>query len=348
MAYAGVLDDVRRCVRLQVPERLPVMALTEEFDVGQAGLTYEEYAANADNVAKAHIQAIEDFGYDWACIYIDDCIEFEPLGVETVGRGNIPRSALTFLPAAAETVRALRIPDPCRAGRMPILLEAIAKVRERVGDSAVICGRSPAPFSAAALLFGVQTVMMLIYDNPALLRDAMGFLMDAAEVFARAQIEAGAHALWVGDCSASSRFISPSHFMEFAAAPAAEHLARLKRLGALTIYFAAEKQIPHLDAMCGLGADIIGLGEDANLAECKAAVGDRACLMGNLDPINVLLNGTPEIVEAEVRRIVGTACRSGGHLFNTGEGVPRATPVENVRAMVRALRESVGLLHGGR
>jgi len=340
MAYHGILDDVRRCVKLQIPSRLPVMALTEEFDVGQARLTYEEYAASANNVSRVHIEGIERFDYDWACIYIDDCIEFEPLGVRTIGSGNIPRSVAEFLPATLDVVRRLSIPDPRRDGRMPILLNAIAKVRERFGDSVLVCGRSPAPFSAATLVFGLQPVMMLIYDDPPLLQEMMRFLTDAAEVFARAQIEAGAHALWVGDCSASSRFLSLRHFHEFAAAAAADHIARLKRLGATTIYFAAERLVPHLDATAKLGADIIGLSENADLAACKAAVGHKVCLMGNLDPINVMLNGTPDLVQTEVKRIIDTACRDGGHLFNTGEGVPIATPVENVRAMVRALREA--------
>jgi MtaA/CmuA family methyltransferase len=334
-----VLADVERCVALGVPERLPVFALTEEFDVGQAGLTYEEYAASPDAVTRVHIRGVETFDYDWACIYIDDCIEFEPLGVETVGCGNIPRSASKFLPATLESLRRLKLPDPCNDGRMPILLEAIRRVRQRFGDSVLICGRCPAPFSAATLLFGVQAVMMLMYDDPGLLRDMMRFLTDAAEVYARAQIQAGAHALWVGDCSASSRFISVRHFREFAAEPASQHIARLKRMGAVTIYFGAEVETSRLQAAAKLGADIIGISEEADLARCKAAVGDRVCVMGNLDPINVLMNGTPELVESEVKRIVASA-GGRGWLFNTGEGVPRFTPQENVKAMVRALRAS--------
>lgn len=342
MPYNTVLDDIRACVNLGVPSRLPVMALTEEFDVGQAGLTYEEYAASADNVARVHIEGVERFDYDWACIYIDDCIEFEPLGVRTIGSGNVPRSVAEFLPATLDVVRSLSLPDPRRDGRMPVLLDAIAKVRERFGDSVLVCGRSPAPFSAATLVFGLQPVMMLIYDDPPLLQAMMRFLTDAAEAFARAQVQAGAHALWVGDCSASSRFLSLRHFHEFATAPAADHVARLKRLGATTIYFAAERLVPHLDATAKLGADIIGLSENADLAACRAAVGHKVCLMGNLDPINVMLNGTPDLVQTEVRRIVESAGRGGGYLFNTGEGVPIATPIENVRAMVRALRDAWG------
>ena len=49
MAYAGVVDDVKTCIKLNLPRRLPVFALSEEFDVRMAGLTYEEYSTDAKN-----------------------------------------------------------------------------------------------------------------------------------------------------------------------------------------------------------------------------------------------------------------------------------------------------------
>ena len=36
MAYSGVMDDIRKCVKLQKPLRVPVFALSEEFDVRMA------------------------------------------------------------------------------------------------------------------------------------------------------------------------------------------------------------------------------------------------------------------------------------------------------------------------
>jgi uroporphyrinogen-III decarboxylase len=60
--------------------------------------------------------------------------------------------------------------------------------------------------------------------------------------------------------------------------------------------------------------------------------------MGNLDTIEVLRPSTPEEVEREVGRIVRAARDGGGYIFCTGEGVTHDTPVENVKAMARAVR----------
>ena len=340
MAYNGVLEDVKRCIKLGLPEKMPVFALTEEFDVGQSGLTYEEYTANAENAALIHRKGIERFNYDWACVYMDDCIEFEPMGVKTIGNKNIPRSVSKFLPASYASLDSLKIPDPYKDGRMPILLDTIRKLREKFGDTVLICGRTPAPFSASTLLYGMQETMLLMVDAPQLLFDTMSFLAEVEINFARAQIDAGAHALWIGDCCASSRFLSVPCYQQFAIEPAKNLLSAIKDMNAFSFYFGAEKNICHLIASAAINADVIGLSENADLVECKAAVDGKVCLMGNLDPINIMLNGTPEMVRTEVESIISKVSVKGGHLVNTGEGVPMATPVNNVETFIQTIEKT--------
>ena len=81
MAYKGVMDDVRKCIALQKPNRLPAFAMSEEFDVRMAGVTYNDYNRDAKLLAKCQSDVIKRFDYDWAWLQIDDCIEFEILGV---------------------------------------------------------------------------------------------------------------------------------------------------------------------------------------------------------------------------------------------------------------------------
>ena len=61
------MDDVRTCVDLGVPKRVPVFALSEEFDVKWYGkYTYEETCQDGDKMAETLIAATEQFNYDWA------------------------------------------------------------------------------------------------------------------------------------------------------------------------------------------------------------------------------------------------------------------------------------------
>src|SRR5512142_2836391 len=113
MPYDTVLDDVRSAIALKRPSRLPVFACSEEFDVKWHGrYAYEEVCQDGRLMAEVWTAAIEEFDYDWAWLQVDDCFEFEPLGVATHGEGNILRATRGYLPATHETLDRLRIPDP--------------------------------------------------------------------------------------------------------------------------------------------------------------------------------------------------------------------------------------------
>jgi uroporphyrinogen decarboxylase len=157
-------------------------------------------------------------------------------------------------------------------------------------------------------------------------------------VIARAQLEAGAHALWVGDCCASSRFISLDHYREFALEPAKALVARVREAGGIFFFYTAGPRIDYLKVMAEVAVDVVSLPEEADIVQAKEAIGSRVCLMGNIDPIKVMWRGTPEEVAAHTRRIK-EVCRKGGHIFNTGEGLPFDTPVENVLTMMRVMRD---------
>jgi len=342
VAYAGVLDDVRAAVAGRAPHRFPALALSEELDVRAAGMTYEEYSLDARKIERALSTGIQTFDYDWAQVYIDDCLEFEPLGVETAGSGNVPRSVSRYLPATPAALQTLRIPDPERDGRLPILLEALRRLRERWADTILVCGRVPAPFSCLSLACGMEASLLLLHDAPDLARRAIRHFVEQQLVIGKAQIRAGAHALWIGDCPASSRFISDGCYRESALGPARDLVSGLKADGAVTMYFGAENDLRRLDAMAEVGADVLGLGERVDIEQAHRRLKGRNCVMGNIDPLGLLCRGSPAEVAQRVREIRERVSARGGHLFNTAEGIPRDAPVENVLAMVQAIHAQEG------
>ena len=339
MAYDGLMDDLRTIARLGVPSRVPVCAMSEEFDVRWYGQgTYEDVVLDAGRLAACTVAAVREFGYDWAWLQVDDCIEFEPLGVGTAGGGNILRATRDYLPATRETLDGLRVPDPRTSGRMPILLDAIRRVRAELGDTCCVTGRVAAPFSSTALLYGIQETMMLIYTDPDLLRATNDFFVKLQTAFGIAQLEAGAHALWVGDCNAMSNFISLEQYTQFAFEPCQRLLAACRDAGVLTCMHASEDKVPYIEKQCELGTDILSVGPAIDIAEAKAATRGKVALLGNLDPIEVLERASPEAVAAEAERIMAIGKEGGGYVFCSGEMVPRDTPEANMRAMVEAAR----------
>ena len=340
MAYDGLMDDIRTIAALGVPSRVPICALSEEFDVRWYDRgTYEQIVLDADRLAGCTIAAIGELDYDWAWLQVDDCIEFEALGVGCVGGGNILRATRDYLPATRQTLDALALPDPRRDGRMPILLEAIRQVRAELGDRICVTGRTAAPFSSTALLYGLQETMMLIYTDPDLLRATNDFFVELQTAWGIAQLQAGAHALWVGDCNAMSNFISLEHYTAFAFEPCRRLLEAYRRAGILTFLHASEGKLPYIERQCELGADILSVGPGIDIEQAKNAAAGKVALIGNLDPVHILQNAPSDQVAAEAGRIMNVGKRDGGYLFSTGEMVPRETPETNVRAMLAAARK---------
>jgi uroporphyrinogen decarboxylase len=70
----------------------------------------------------------------------------------------------------------------------------------------------------------------------------------------------------------------------------------------------------------------------------KARVGDRMCLMGNVNPLEVGVRGTPEEVRAATLDVLE---KSGGEgiILSVGGGTSPGMPRENIVAMKAALDE---------
>jgi len=340
MAYKGVVDDFRACCELRRPARVPVFALGLEFDMAQAGLTNQECRWDVDKAVRAIVEMVRRFDYDWAMVFPDDYIEFEPLGLRMRDDPHHPAMVAEYLPMTAETLRRFRLPDPGKDMRLPVHLEMIRRVKEALGDSVCVVGRIAAPFSALGLIYGIDVLLINMIEKPDLLRENLDFFVEHQVAFGRAQLAAGADALWLGDCVASSEFISPTQFSDFAAGPAAEVGSTLVRDGGLIIYHTAETSLPHLRLQVDLPVSAVNVGEGVSIASIKKELAPRKCLMGNFDPF-LLRDGTPAQVAAAADRMVRENLPGGGYVFDTGEGIMKNSPPENVKAMMDAAKAAV-------
>jgi uroporphyrinogen-III decarboxylase len=83
-----------------------------------------------------------------------------------------------------------------------------------------------------------------------------------------------------------------------------------------------------------------GIGGDAVPAEIKRRIGSRVCLIGGMDQVNILTNGTSEHIHAEVHRLFEALGPARGYILSASDHFFDA-PVENLRAFAAAGRECV-------
>lgn len=320
------------------PGELPVLMLNQEFDARSCGLTYEQYLSSVDAIVEAQARCIEEFDYDFAWMHLHDLVEFEPLGVSVKGGGNVVPGSAGHLAATAEMVSALRIPSGLvSTGQMPLLLGSIRGVRERFGDDVCVMGRVSAPFSAAIFLFGIEEGMLMTVTDPEILDQAIAFCEDFCVEVARLQIEAGAHALWVGDCNATSHLISPKTFRRYALEPAKRLLGAVREMGCIAWYYPGDDAPDSLMAFAEACPDMLNLTYGTDLPTMRMRLGDRLPLSGNLHPIELLERGSRDAIRAEAQRLI-SAEEGKPFILGSADCVTRETPAGNVKAAIQAAR----------
>jgi len=127
---------------------------------------------------------------------------------------------------------------------------------------------------------------------------------------------------------ASASLISPKTFKEFVK-PALTKIA--KELGGIRVLHICGNASPIISDMVETGFDGISIEEDLDIAKIKPLVGDVK-ILGNVSSKGALVMGDPDQVEAEARR----ALEAGVDLLEPGCGVSPITPIDNIKAMVKA------------
>jgi uroporphyrinogen-III decarboxylase len=67
------------------------------------------------------------------------------------------------------------------------------------------------------------------------------------------------------------------------------------------------------------------------MAEARQALGPELVLLGNIDPVRILRDGTPEVVTSALRLCCDAAAPR--YIIGAGCEIPRGTPHENVHAL---------------
>lgn len=229
----------------------------------------------------------------------------------------------------------LKPPDPNTGRRMSDRLEAIRRFREQVGGTVPIMGWVEGALAEAADLRGVSTLLTDLYERTDWVRDLLEICAEVEIAFARAQVQAGADIIGLGDAIASQ--ISPKMYQQFAL-PYEQHIfAAVREMGAvprLHICGNTTRLLPH---MAQSGADIIDLDWMVDIHQAAETFGDRAAVCGNFDPLAVILRGTPD----QVRQAVLNCQKLGGNRCISAAGceIPDGTPHANLLAQAQALQE---------
>ena len=332
---------VRACLRKPV-DRTPVWFLRQagrymqEYRDVRKHHTLVEICKQPDLASEVTITAAEKLGVDAAIIFADLLLPLEPMGLPfefQAGEGPVVHHPVR----TAANVAALRTD---RAGDLAYVARAIEKVAAHFRDRLGIIGFCGAPFTLASYMIEGGGSRNYIFTKQMMYGDTLAWrsLLDKLVVvlieYCRLQVQAGADVIQIFDSWVGSLSLADYH--DYALEASKRLIRAVQGLGVPVIYFGVETA-GLLEAMASTGADVIGLDWRQPLDEGWRVVGHHHAVQGNLDPITLF--APLHVLEQRVREILRAAAGRPGHIFNLGHGIVPGTPVENVQAVAKMVRE---------
>ncbi len=341
---------LRACKRQNV-ERTPVWMMRQagrylpEYRAVRAKSDFLTMVRTPELAAEVTVQPVDLIGVDAAIIFSDILVVPEAMGLgfemEEAKGPRFPRTIRT-----RADVDALRVPDPMQ--KLRYVVDAIETARRSLQGRVPLIGFAGSPWTLATYMIegggsrDYQHVMRMMLDDPETFGMLIAKLTETVTLYLEAQLAAGADALQIFDTWAG--VLPPDHFKKWSLDPIFNIVSRLHRDGQPVIVFC--KGANHsLGDIARIGADVVSVDWNVDLAEARAQIADRAAIQGNLNPS--FLFGSPESIRREVTAVLRKYGQGPGHIFNLGHGVFPEVPVEHVRAMVRAVKAESAVFHRG-
>ena len=312
-------------------DHLPVMPITMMFAADQIGVPYGRYAGDYRVLVEAQLRTAERFELDYVSVISDPGREAADCGANVRYFDNQPPAIDEAMARLADrsALRGMKVPDPLGGGRMHDRVKGVGEFQRRVGKKLIIEGWVEGPCAEAADLRGINTLMMDFIDEPAFVRDMFAFCIEMGTRFAQAQVGAGADIIGIGDAAAS--LVGPAIYDEFVWPYEKRLVDAIRAMGAKTRLHICGNTSAIVSQMGRLGCDIVDLDYPVSIKMAREAMGPDQVLLGNIDPVRVVRNGTPESIAAAL----GQCHSEAGRRFVVGAGceIPRDTKPENMMAM---------------
>lgn len=276
----------------------------------------------------AHTKA----GIESIRVPFDLCVEAEVLGAEiNQGRKNSQPSVIKPAIRREKDLDVTFKPDPKNDGRMKTVCDAVSILSEKYSDVPIIAGIT-GPFTLAGQIRGVEMLLMDFFDNPDFVKTLLNYTTEVLIDFAKALTESGADSIIVIDPSAGCELLGKKHY-ESMALPYCKKL--IDSIKVPTILHICGDTTPILEKMCETNADAISLDHLVDMKTAFDTVGNRICLIGNINPADTLFLGSTEDVKNETKECI----KAGARIIAPGCGIPTGTKIENIKAWIETVKE---------
>ncbi len=337
--------SLQRCLGAfenKIYDRVPVIPQGFLFACKTAGYSIGDINKDGKLIAKTHLISQKQLGYDGVVVDVDDASLAEACGAKVLFRKDDVAVVKEEEPLLKniKDVDKLKLPDPYSSARLPQWLEATRILKKEIGEEVFILGRADqGPFDLACLLRGAQNFLMdLLTEDPKDIHILLDYCRQASTLFAKAQKDCGAHATSIGEAYAGPNLISPKMYRNFAFEHQKKMAQEMKEYGIPFSIHICGDSTEIVGDMVNTGATIIEIDWKVDIGKARQIANNKAVVMGNIDPSDPLVWGTPQKVKEQATNILKSTGGSGVFL-SSGCAMGYNTPKENVQAMIEASAE---------
>jgi uroporphyrinogen-III decarboxylase len=351
-AKQGKMTPLQRNICLvtkQTPDRMPIFALSVEWGAHYVGYQInQDFVSDPKKLTHAALACVDRLEADICAplldVYIVGC---DAMGAEIYFHEDSFPEIIDPPVKSPADLKKLKVPDPHKDGRLPVMIEATRLCQERVGDVVPILASCNAPFSWAANLRGIYNFLADLKRDPQFAHALLEITTAAVKEVVKAYLELGFQSILLADATCTTYLVSPAQMEEFGAKyymKLQDELGAGAFVGSLFGDYATQARMVKMGIPNFLGINnycYCQAGErlrEEDILEGKRVARELGVpLVINLWGRWVQVHSAKEIDE-EVKRVIELAGPEWPYMVGMWN-IPVPCPVESVDAFVRAIKK---------
>jgi uroporphyrinogen decarboxylase len=300
------------------------------------GATVREAVTNGEIQAMAIKALYRRFKPDGVTTIMDLTVEAEAFGSKIRFEEDEIPTVSGSLASNAEEVENLSVPDLSPTKRAQEYLRAAALTAKEITDVPVF-GGCIGPFSLAGRLMDMTEIMTGIYLMPETVHELLRKCTLFIKEYVRAYKSLGIDGVIMAEPAAG--LLGEEECDTYSSAYIKEIVTELQDEDFLVVLHNCGHDGMLARSMVSTGAGALHFGNAADMEKVLQEVPNDVLVMGNLDPVRVLKEGTPEFVKEQTQALLEKTKDSPNFVLSSGCDLPPHVPLENIEALFEALKE---------
>lgn len=314
---------------------VPVLPLMGVNGVKLTNTTLKQNLTDAETQLKTLRTLRDRYRPDGMCMLMDLTVEAEAMGLPVRIDENESPVVTGHNINTLEDLEAVKNSWKGNGGRMDLFVEVVKAMS--ADNEGLTIPYVSGPFTLVGEMMGVNELTMNTILDPDLVKAFLPVAVEVISDYTRKLFEAGADMVCVLEPTAM--MISPDQFEEFSLAPFREILSNVANQP-LILHICGNTS--HLIEKMGTsGAAALSLDWQIDMEDSIKKIPENVLLVGNLDPVQVFLQGTPASVKKDTESLMNKMKPYKNFVMSSGCDLPLETPDENLQAFMEAAREMV-------